>query len=198
MTYQRVAQRAKVSISTVSRVANGNTRVDPQIQERVRRVALELGIDLQGRKRKKSNVLAFILSNRKVLHPFHSHILVGAEAASSAYGYNMLFTCFYYPESKPSSELHPPLILEAPGQTSGCILAGTTSANLLNLLSSHRVPFVVLGNNVLGDWQPERYDVVWFDDVQGAHEITQYLQALDHRDIWFVGNRRLTWCLSRF
>ena len=198
ITYERVARLANVSVSTVSRVAQGNTSVNFQIQERVRKAASQLGVDLRRNVRQKRNrVLAFILSNRKMIHPFHSHILVGAEAASSAQGYSMLFICFYY-SSKHAAELHLPLILETPGQIAGFILAGTTSPYLLNVLSRRRFPFVVLGNNVVGEWQSEQYDVVWFDDIQGGYEITQYLQGLGHRDIWFVGNRKLTWYARRF
>ncbi|HEX5481768.1 MAG TPA: LacI family DNA-binding transcriptional regulator [Terriglobia bacterium] len=197
VTYQEVARCAKVSISTVARVANGNARVDPQIRERVRRAMLHLGAELQGRK-KKNQTLAFILSNREMLHPFHSHVLVGAEAASSAHGYSMLFLCFHYPTSKPPRELHLPPILESSQQISGVILAGTNSPNLLELLVRRRCPFAVLGNNVLGEWESGRYDTVWFDDLQGAYETTQHLQALGHRDVWYAGNNRLTWYARRY
>ncbi len=185
-----------MSISTISRIANGNSRVDPQIKERVKRAALKLGVELQGRKKHKT--FAFILSNREMLHPFHSHILAGAEAASAAYGYNMLFLSFRYTASKSARGLELPGILENPEQVSGFILAGTNFPNLLDLLSRRRIPFVVLGNNVLGEWKSERYDVVTFDDTQGAYEMTEHLLALGHRDIWYVGNCRLPWYALRY
>lgn len=178
-------------------MANGNARVDRQLRERVRRATDKLGIELQARKQ-KSKVLAFILSNREMLHPFHSHILVGAETASTAHGYSMLFLRFNYSTSDSFRELHLPAILETSGQISGFILAGTNSPNLLELLSHRGFPFVVLGNNILGEWEPERYDVVWFDDIQGAFEMTKYLQTLGHRHVWYVGNRRLTWYARRY
>jgi DNA-binding LacI/PurR family transcriptional regulator len=196
-TYEAIARNAKVSISTVARVARGNNRVNPELRGRVRRAAQKLGVELQSRK-KKNKVLAFILSNRGMLHPFHSHILVGAQTTSAAHGYHMLFICYEYPASKSPGELDIPPILENAEEVSGLILAGTNSPNLLDRLSSRRVPFVVLGNNVLGDWEPERFDVVWWDDVQGAFEMTQHLQALGHREIYYVGNRRLTWYARRY
>jgi DNA-binding LacI/PurR family transcriptional regulator len=197
ITYQAIARSAKASVSTVARVAKGNTRVDPQLRDRVKRAAQNLGVELQGR-RKKKKVLAFILSNREVLHPFHSHVLVGAEATSTANGYHMLFFAYHYPALKSPSELGLPPMLENTEEVSGLILAGTNTANLLEHLASRRVPFVVLGNNVLGEWHPEQYDVVWFDDIQGAYEMTQYLLALGHREIWYIGNRRLTWYARRY
>lgn len=196
-TYQEVARCARVSVSTVSRVANSNSRVDPQIRERVVRAALKLGVELRGRS-KNNKVFAFLLSNRPMLHPLHSQILVGAEAASTALGYSTLFLAFHYPASRPARELRLPSILENSEQVSGFILAGANYPNLLDLLSRRRVPFVVLGNNIVGQWESERYDVVWFDDTQGAYELTQYLQSLGHRDIWFIGNSRLTWYARRY
>jgi len=200
ITYQEIAQYAKVSVSTVSRVANRNARVDPQVQERVKEAALKLGVNLQNsrNRKKKNSVLAFILSNREMLHPFHSHILVETEAACLSRRYSILFHCFRYPATKPPREIYLPPILEDPQQVSGLILAGTNFPNLLELLSRRRVPFVVLGNNVVGEWESAQYDVVWFNDVQGAHEVTQHLQALGHRDIWYVGNCRLPWYARRY
>jgi DNA-binding LacI/PurR family transcriptional regulator len=68
----------------------------------------------------------------------------------------------------------------------------------LDLLTHNRIPFAVLGNNVIGEWEPGEYDVVWFDDVQGAYELTRYVLSLGHRDFWFVGNTRLPWYPRRY
>lgn len=197
ITYEDIARRAGVSVSTVARVANGNTRVDPKICKHVRQATIELGGELQRRK-KKNQTLAFILSNREMLHPFHSQILVGAETASTMLGYSMLFLRFRYATTKASSELHLPALLETSQEVPGVILAGTNSPNLFELLARRRLPFVVLGNNVLGEWNPESHDVVWFDDIQGAYDITRFLHGLGHRDVWYVGNGRLSWYARRF
>ena len=50
-----------------------------------------------------------------------------------------------------------------------------------------------MGNNIVGDWQPEKYDCVFTDDVRGATDITRYLIAQGHRSIWYIGNQRLPW-----
>jgi DNA-binding LacI/PurR family transcriptional regulator len=194
-TYQKIAQRASVSVSSVSRVANGNSSVDRQIRERVNRAAVELGVQLRAKRRNK--IFVFVLSNRPRLHPFHSQIFFGAEAALTGHGYSTVFLSFHYPVEKAARELHLPPILENPEHVSGVILAGTNFPNFLDLLSRRTVPFVVLGNNVVGAWEPEKHDVVWFDDRQGAYDLTRYLQSLGHRDIWFVGNCGLTWYARR-
>lgn len=91
-----------------------------------------------------------------------------------------------------------PQVLRRRDMVSGFIVAGTNTKNLLDLLGQKEVPFVVLGNNVLGQWTEKECDTVWSDDPQGAYELTQYLQSLGHRDIWFVGNCQLAWDARRY
>ncbi|MCL4855578.1 MAG: LacI family DNA-binding transcriptional regulator, partial [Bryobacteraceae bacterium] len=45
-TLNAVARRANVSASTVSRLLRGTMRVNPEIEERIRRAAEELGFSL--------------------------------------------------------------------------------------------------------------------------------------------------------
>jgi DNA-binding LacI/PurR family transcriptional regulator len=194
-TIKDVATLAGVSIATVSRVATGNSRVSHEAEHRVRRAAADLGVDLN--RRGKSRVIAFILSNRDMLHPFHSHILVEAQAHCSQNDWSLLFLPLTYSPTAHWRDLHIPLMLERRDLVSGFIIAGTNFQNLFDRLDHERFPFAALGNNVLGEWHPEKHDVVWFDDIQGAIELTHYLQSLGHRDIWFVGNRRLTWFARR-
>ncbi len=186
-----VAQAARVSLATVSRVANSTSTVDRELQKRVRKAAQELGIDLV--RKNKTKILVFVLSNRDLLHPFHSRVLAGAQKHSAALGWDMVFLRFDYSASIPWNELHLPLIMLRRDIVRGAILSGTNSQNLLVSLTRRGLPFAVLGNNVRGEWDPESYDVVWTDDIGGAYEITRYLQSMGHRDIWHIGNYQLPW-----
>ena len=89
---REIATIAKVSVASVSRVLNGNSRVDPAIRSSVLSAATKLGVDLS--QRNKSRTLAFLLSNRLMLHPFHSRVLSGAEAYCAAHGWDMIFLSF--------------------------------------------------------------------------------------------------------
>jgi DNA-binding LacI/PurR family transcriptional regulator len=191
-----VARAAGVSIATVSRVARGNASVDPELKKRVREAAAKLGFVLEHTSRTRA--LAFVLSNRDMLHPFHSHILVGAEAQCSARAWDMIFLAFRYDLHSPWKRLHLPRVLQRGDVVRAVILSGTNSQNLLELLTHKSIPFVVLGNNVVGEWRSLDYDAVYSDDVQGAREMTLYLQTLGHRAIWFVGNCRLPWFARAF
>ena len=79
----------------------------------------------------------------------------------------------------------------------GAIVAGTNSQNLLDFLTQKGVGFVVLGNNVAGEWHKEECSAVYFDDVDGAYGLTRYLLSLGHRHIWFVGNCHMPWFSRR-
>lgn len=185
-----VARAADVSLATVSRVANGAAYVDPRIQERVHKAATRLGFDLE---RKRPRVVTLLLSNREILHPYHSHILSGAEAYCAAHNYRILFLTFRYDAATSWKELKLPEPLQRRDLGAGFIVAGTNSANLLAMLSNRGIPYAVLGDNVLGKWDPAASDVVWSDDIQGAYEMTRYLQSLGHTSIGFLGNSRLSW-----
>jgi len=195
-TFREVARLAGVSGPTVSRVATGCARVSPEIAERVKSAAWQLGVDLF--RVSRSKVIGFILSNRDILHSFHANVLAGTEAYCSARGWNTLFLTLRYQANVPWKELHLPSILERRDTVSGFVVAGANFKNLLDLLSHKGTPFVVLGNNVVGEWKRDAYDTVWFDDFQGAYEITQYMLSLGHRDLWHIGNTHLSWYLRRY
>lgn len=189
---REIAAAANVSLATASRVLSGNTRVDRAVQKIVLEEAKKLGIDPA--ERNKTKTLAFLLSNRAMLHAFHSRILSGAEAHCAANGWDMVFLSFNYSPHVPWTELHLPRVLQRHDVIRAVILAGTNSANLIKLLEHKGISFVVLGNNVVGEQQDlKKNDVVFADDIQGGQDATRYLIGLGHRHIWFVGNTRLPW-----
>ena len=86
-----------------------------------------------------------------------------------------------------------PHALTKTNRPAGVILSGTHSVSILAALRETRIPFSVMGNNIVGDWRPEEYDCVYTDDVRGAAEITRHFIAQGHTAIWYVGNLRLPW-----
>lgn len=189
---REIAAAANVSLATASRVLSGNTRVDRAIQKVVLEEAKKLGIDPS--ERNKTKTLAFLLSNRAMLHAFHSRILSGAEEHCTANGWDMVYLSFKYSPHIPWTELHLPRVVQHHDVIRAVILAGTNSANLIKLLEHKGITFVVLGNNVVGEQQDlKNNDVVFSDDIQGGHDATRYLIGLGHRHIWFVGNTRMPW-----
>ena len=188
LTLQEIALAAKVSVATASRVINNTGRVSPEIARRVKNAVAKLGAHAQ--RPDQARTICFLLANRTMLHPFHAHVLMGAQEYAADREYHILFYPFQYRPDASPEDIRLPLLFERRGLVDGYVVGGINSPNLLQLLTHTGVPFAVLGNNVLGDWQPEQFDVVWMDDVAGAHELTKYLQSLGHRDIWFLGESR--------
>ena len=190
---QQVADLAKVSPATVSRVARGRSTVAADMRERVFAAAKTLGVDLGQRLNERSSVIAFIVSNRDSLSSFQARVLWGAEAYCASQQRELLFMSFQYSPATPAKDLHLPEILNDRAVLRALILSGTNSPNMLAALEERDVPFAVLGNNVLGDWNDEAYDVLYSDDVQGAYDLTRHLISQGHKDVWFFGDTDLPW-----
>lgn len=189
--YEEVARIAGVSLATVYRAMNSRGRRGDHAsatEARVRDAAGKLGIS--PRSNPKTKLLAFLLGNRTVLHPFHSRILVGAEAHCIQRDYNVIILSLRYPATVDWKQLHLPRLLQVHGVVDGIIVAGVNSQNLLDFLARTGLPFAVQGNGIRDPWRPDECDTVDFDAGGGAAQVTRYLQSLGHRDIWFVGNRQ--------
>jgi DNA-binding LacI/PurR family transcriptional regulator len=186
-----VARHAKVSPATVSRVANGNPQVDPEIASKVYETAKQLGVDLT--LNRKNRTIAFVLGNRDTVNEFQSKVLLGAEGYCAQNDWDLQFISFRRDLNAPPTNMQLPHALTKTNRPAGVILSGTHSVNILAALRETRIPFSVMGNNIVGDWRPEEYDCVYTDDVRGAAEITRHFIAQGHTAIWYVGNLRLPW-----
>lgn len=195
ITLRQIARAADVSIPTVSRVMTRSARVTPSIEKRVREAASRLGLDMNCRERRR--VVAFLLSNRPITHPFHSEVMSGAEAYCTEHDYQMLFSTFRYPLHVRLSQLPLPRLLERPGTVDGYIVAGVNSARLVELLAQNRLPVAVYGDTLMED-EFAGVPIVRTDEAGGAMDLTRYLQGLGHTAISFVGNTRQPWFRRRF
>lgn len=190
-SFREVAEYAGVSLATVSRVASGRGGVSPEVEAKVRAAAVKLGAILDPRE--KSQTIAFLPSNRDLLHPIHSRIFVGAESFCRTQGWELVLQTFQYDENQPAKEIRLPRLIERGGAIRAVILAGVNTAALLARLDAIGMSYAVLGNNLAGDWDPSAHDVVYMDDLEGAREMTRYLLSLGHRDIWFIGDVEQPW-----
>jgi LacI family transcriptional regulator len=137
----------------VSRVARGRASVAPDMRDRVYQAAKSLGIDLEQRLNERSSVIAFIVANRDSLHSFQARILWGAEAYCALQRREMLVMSFRYLPATPAKDLHLPEMLNERETLRAVILSGTNSPNMLSALKERKIPFAVLGNNIIGEWK---------------------------------------------
>jgi len=186
-----VARLAKVSVDAVSRVAKGSPQVAPAVQASVLAAARKLGVDLAGGR--KNRTITFMLGNRDTVNEFQSKVLLGAEGYCARHDWDLQFISFRSDLNAPLGSIRLPEALTRSNRPAGVILSGTHSVSILSALGEKRIPFSVVGNNIVGEWRSEQYDCVFTDDVRGSTEITRYLIAQGHRNIWYIGNQRLPW-----
>lgn len=192
-TLRDLAHAAKVSPSTISRVVAGNSSVDPAIRLHVLRAAKSLGMNLDAKRKGQARVLAFLLANRDVMHSFQARVLLGAETYCSRHKWELLFMSFRYAPETPPDALHLPQLLSNQSLARAVILGGNNHPNLFTALEKRGLPFTVLGNNVIGDWNRTNCDIAFSDDVGGARDATAHLIAKGHRAIAYIGNLSLPW-----
>lgn len=202
VTIKDVANRAGVAVGTVSRVINNQPDVNPKLRERVQRALKDLNYRPNARAqifaRNSSPVVSFILSNRDFLHPFHSRVLQGVEEYCEESGFFVLYTRFRYSSAVDASDLQLPSVLQSHGIADCVILAGANFENFTKSLDNRKLPYVLFANNFAGKESNHSYDRVRFDDFEGAVEATRYLQALGHKDIYFIGETALPWYRNRY
>lgn len=185
---QEIASEAKVSVATASRAINGTGTVSPAVAKRVLAAVARLGST--PRQVGKTQTICFLLANRSRLHPFHASVLMGAQEYLTEHQAQIVFYAFHYSANTPMDDINLPLLFERRGGADGYLVSGMNSENFLQLLAGTGVPFAVLGNNVLGSWNPGQYDVVWMDDLTGSYELTKHLIRMGHQAIWFLGSSR--------
>jgi DNA-binding LacI/PurR family transcriptional regulator len=188
VTIKDIAREAGVSPSTVSRVMAGSARISDATAQRVR-AAME-------RMRYQPNHLARSLAQRKthivgvvfpqaidtsLEHPFYPEVLRGIGAVAAGRDYHILLA--NPAPGKDEAQIVRRLVYG--GVVDGLILlASRVSDTVSEELLTHRVPFVVVGH-------PERDDTVhWVDNdnVYAGRMMTEYVIALGHRHIAFLGS----------
>lgn len=197
ITIKDVAKKARVGVSTVSRVFNEHPDVSSEMRQKVMKIAAQLNYRPNSRARQlvraTTDTICFILSNREVMNPFHSHILVGVEQYARRLSHDVIFMRFDYPREVPTSELILPRVIWERGTVEGVILAGTNYPNFVRAVKNLDMPFVLFGSNLIGRMSLEGIDTVWLDHEGGTEKSTQYLIALGHQQIWFAADVRLPW-----
>lgn len=199
-----IADRANVSVGTVSRVLNRHEDVDHNLRQRVETVARKMGYRLSARTRSvvktKAGIIGLILFNDFGLSSAQSLLLLGVEEYCSAAGYYLLFVRHRYAPSAPVSSLDLPPVMQTPGLADCVIMAGTIHENALGMFERHGLNYVALANHTmdLPESSPVRKHLIEYDDLTGCYEATRYLAQLGHKDIWYIGDASRPWHKNRF
>ncbi len=178
-TIYDVAERAGVSIATVSRVLNGSSKAAPATREAVLQAVAELGYRPNAAARSlaghATDTLALVFP--EISSPFFAEIIRGAEIEARQQQYHLLI--YGIPEVGEADTLLPVLST----RVDGLILGGHCDDAFVRSLVRQAVPFVLLGRGVEG------YAVssIQADSYNGVYEAVTHLIDHSYRRIAFIG-----------
>lgn len=189
-TIEHVADRAGVSISTVSRVVNSSVPVDPRTEARVRAAIAELGYrpNLLARsfRQRITHTIGLLVPDNS--NPFFAEVARAIEDAGFAAGYSVVLCNSDLSEVKQATYVD---VLLAKG-VDGLILFSTgfippeSGLDIIARVREAGVPCVVVDRD-LGDLP---IDQVMVDNHQGGYTAGQYLLRLGHRHFACIAGLR--------
>jgi LacI family transcriptional regulator, galactose operon repressor len=173
-----VARKAGVSISTVSRVLNGNGNVDPVLASKVTRAAKQLNYTpnrvARSLRLRKNRVWALVISDIRT-GPFFADVVRGVEDGAHESGYSM-FLC--NADEDPAKEAGY-LQLAVAENVAGVILTPSGAATDLQPLREAGVHVVLVDRKLPG----AQADTVVADNIAGATHAVEHLIANGYRRV---------------
>ena len=182
-TMKKVAEMAGVSIATVSAVVNNSAFVSDDLRERVQTAISQLDYRpnalAQSLKNKRTKLLGFMVRN--ITNPFYPEVVLGAEDAARAAGYNILVSTTADEVEREQACLESMLDHRVDG-----ILVATADeidSPTLKTLRDKKVPLVLVNR-----W-PEGFEgsAVVADNIEGGLLATRHLVNQGHKTIAFIG-----------
>jgi DNA-binding LacI/PurR family transcriptional regulator len=175
VTIRDIADKAGVSIGTVSRALKNQRGLSDETRRLVRRVARELGYDQARLRGGKGQRLVFLLHRQHssfAVNPFFSYVLHGVEEACREFGIvpTLLAT-------GPADPVRDQLRLHEPD---ALLVGGYFEAEVLNLLAELELPMALIDY-----WMPGMPSVNP-DNVQGGHLATSHLLGLGRRRVAYI------------
>src|SRR5580698_7435891 len=193
MDIRTVAERANVSIATVSRTINRVPTVNPKMAKRVWEAIRELNYFPNTQARAlvsgRSGLLGLIVS--EITNPFFPELIQGFEDIAVENGYEILVSSTNYDPPRMALCIRRMLERKAEGVA---VMTFGIEEPLLDQLAERNIPLVFV------DQGPDRpaISLLKVDYHHGIRQGVQHLAALGHRNISFIsGPKRLHSAQSR-
>jgi DNA-binding LacI/PurR family transcriptional regulator len=176
-----VAQKAKVSIATVSRTINGLPTVDKELARRVWKAVEDLNYYPNTQARSlvsgKSKIFGLLVSD--ITNPFFPELIQGFEDVAVKNGYDIMIASTNYDPFRMETCIR--RLLERSVEGVAVMTFGIESP-MVDELASRNIPIVVI------DAGPSMPNIIalTIDYQQGIRQGVQHLAVLGHRQIAFV------------
>ncbi|WP_084077622.1 LacI family DNA-binding transcriptional regulator [Demequina sp. NBRC 110057] len=172
-----VAERAGVSVATVSKVVNGRYGVSKDTIATVQQVIDELGyagnLSASSLRAQQTHVLGVLVAD---FEPFSAELLKGAAKAAHGSGYELL--------SHSGGDTHG-WERRSLARLGGTLIDGAVIVTPTVLDAETVVPIVAIDPH----YGPNRLPTIDVDNFEGAERAAQHLIELGHRRIAFLGGR---------
>jgi len=183
MKLDDVARRARVSVSTVSRVLSNTGRVKASTRARVLRIAEELNyrpdVHAQALAGRKSRTLGLVVSNLQ--NPFFLDIFQVMESDAKRHGYEVVVANTGYHPRQLASSVHWMLGHRLAGLA---VIVSEKEPSIIEELAGGSLPVVFYDVGAPGPHVTN----IRTDYFRGTQRVVEYLHSLGHRRMAFVGH----------
>jgi len=182
ITMHDIAERAGVSVTTVSHVINQTRPVSEKLRLAVNGAMEEMGYQpnllARSLRRGRTQTIGMVVPDSS--NPYFAEIAHAVEAATFAQGYSVILCNTQMDVAR--EEFYANVLLEK--RVDGIIfMAAGDSAQQIRALQQRRQPIVLVDRDVQG----VAADAVTTDNTRGARQATEHLLALGHRRIACIG-----------
>lgn len=181
-----VAERAKVSTATVSRVLNGSPLVDEKTRRRVLEISEELNYYRNAsaqrlRKGGRSDFYGLIISD--ITNPVFPEMIKGFETAAAEGGYDLFLCATNYDASRTQAAVRK--MIEN-GVRGVAIMTSSVGVEVAEELAKRQIAVVLLDIDV----SKPLIDNISIDYSGGVGEALDHLKCLGHRSIAFLAGQK--------
>lgn len=183
-TIRDVAQRAAVSVATVSHVINETHYVSPELRQRVLDAVEALNYRpnrlAQALSKKAIPLLALVVPD--ISNPYWSHVARAVQDLTDQHDYSVI-VCSTDGLLKRETRF----LRSLSGWISGLILHPYhVTHKHVNRYMGSTIPVVIVGDFLVAEKQPSNWDYVGGDNQSGAQTAVEHLIGLGHRRIAFI------------
>lgn len=179
VTIYSVAERAGVSIATVSRVLSGQSPVSDSARDKVLAAVRQLNYVPQNSARSLASRRhhAYALVIGALTGPYYSELIMGFEEAATGYGQSVLLMVAG-PRKDPLQDL-----AELRGRVDGVLVAHFTAPVDALVRLGERLPVVAVGRDAVPGC-----DLVGSENLASAVRLTSHLLSLGRTKLIYVGD----------
>lgn len=183
MSLEEVAKRARVSISTVSRVLNGIAVVKASTRTKVMRSAAELNyhpnLNARSLARGKSRALGMVVSN--LANPYFFDVFRALEKAAHAHGYEVLVANTDYSSDQLVKSVRTMIGRRVSGLA---VIVSEMAPDLIDELTANEIPTVFHDVGTV----TRNISNIRIDYRRAIERVVEYLHSLGHSRLAYIGH----------